>query len=256
MNKLVIHNGGMPFEGDDLTFMQEAMRSGFFIMSHYFTKSTGFNDRSCIMRGVNLSLSGVNINYSNGWVFINGEPCELLSGVATNAVGNEAQYWIEIEEFADPAGTQPYADLVTKDSYMVRRAKVTFSGSIPSVGAMRFDLLNNYRINAVYVPSALLAGYTSPTGVQIRKSLDVISFRGLIVAGGSSGAADTFMNIADPAFRPPHDMTFIVGRGLVNPPCKVTIQTDGTVSAVVLASGDPAPIVGDICLDSIHYTVN
>src|SRR3990170_8671916 len=203
MNKLLIPNGGMPFEGDDLLFMQESLRNGFLQLIEYLSTASVFNDNSCIIRGVNVNLGAGNATYSGGVVAIAGELCTLAGGVAVGAEANMNQWWIELETFADPAGTQIFADAVSKDTYQVRRAKVTNSVAVPSTGAMRFDLLDSYKVVNTYVPPALLNGIsqeaTNPVGV--RKNHRYITFTGHIVSDGTTADGSEIFTIPQ-YFRP------------------------------------------------------
>lgn len=255
MNKLLIPNGGMPFEGDDLLYLQEGLRSGFAMLSNWLTSASGFTDQSCIIRGVNLSYGSGNITYSEGTVYIAGELCMLSGGVATGADGFESEWWIELETFADPAGTQIFADAVSKDTYQTRRAKVTNSPSIPSDGAMRFDLLDKYKINTVWLPPPLLSGFTADHPIQIRKNLNLISFKGALHADGSTPNNATAFQLPE-YLRPTHTRVYVVSSGTPYPPLYVTVQADGYVIVSRVEVDDPIPFLGSIYLDSIHYVLN
>ncbi len=245
----------MPFEGDDLLFLQESLRSGFALLSDWLTQATGYNDNSCIIRGVNLSAGSGNITFSGGTVYIAGEICLLAGGVATGADGNETEWWVELETFADPAGTQIFADAVSKDTYQVRRAKVTNSPTVPSDGAMRFDLLDYYKINTVWTPPPLLSGFTAAVPIQVRKNLNVISFKGALSAAPATPNNATAFIL--PAYlRPTHTRVYVISSGTSYPPLYLTVQDNGHVIISIVEVLDPIPFLGTPFLDGIHYLVN
>jgi hypothetical protein len=262
MNKLLIPNGGMPFEGDDLLWMQDAFRTGFGLLADFFTTASAFNDGSCILKGVNLSAGSGNITYSPGTMFIAGELCSLAGGVAVGAQGNETQWWIELESFADPAGTQIFADAVAKDTYQVRRAKVTNSATIPSEGAMQFALLDSYKVINTFVPTTLLNGLTAEAlnPVSVRKNHRYITFTGSMTSDGTTASGSEIFTLPL-YYRPAANKTFLshtVDSGSNARLILITVNAiDGKVRIYNHNPSDPDPLaVGTVGLADVHYPLN
>lgn len=120
MNSLLIPDGGMPFTGDDLTWMQQSLQNAIQGLASTFGTSPA---DSFILWGVNVS----GLSVSQGWAVIEGE---LVYVRATTLTGGQANDWyIEVEETYNVAGNDQFADSVQRDTYVKREGVIKqFSG--------------------------------------------------------------------------------------------------------------------------------
>lgn len=116
MNKLTIPNGGMPFEGDDLLYMQDQLRDTF----KAFLKAFSPDNANFILQGFETTSGDGITDIAPGLVVIDYEilPFEGATlpteNIPAKALGLQITY--------DPAGNEVFADQVSKDTYEVRKA--------------------------------------------------------------------------------------------------------------------------------------
>lgn len=108
--------GGFPFSLDDLINEQQSIREAF----------KGAMSGWGITAGEHLIVSGciwTGSNYSDGWIFLNGELLRVDAGsTPTIAVGQVAVWALDITY--DPAGNRNLESTAMVSAYQVRRGKV------------------------------------------------------------------------------------------------------------------------------------
>lgn len=126
MNKLIIPNGGMPFEGDDLLYMQDQLRDTFKAILKALSPDSG----NFILQGCEVSADSGNTLISAGYVVLDYEVLPF-SG-ATLVTDNVPAKAFGLEITYDPAGNEVFADNVSKDTYEVRKAVIKDIENIPN----------------------------------------------------------------------------------------------------------------------------
>lgn len=272
MNRLVIPNGGMPLEGDDFKFFQDAYAEAFTgvfkeISDRVPTTAHPNTFGNFIISGCIITdIGGGNSSISDGFVFIDGEIlyAPAVASISTASLPNVAY---RLHSYYDPAGNEVFQDTVTRDTYEVRRAQHVTLGAAPTVPvvfvnqpAYRYkNLITRADVESLYdenVDSTLSNSWSGVddggTGVYVKvtKQFGRVHFRGQ-VAGGSLGGA-TICNIAH-EFRPLIDMSFLCsfgGDGIA----RVDIEnSSGNVNVTqIVAPSGPATILD---LNGISYTI-
>src|SRR5690606_10941470 len=114
MRAINIDLGGHHLTGDDILYVQEALKEAVLAIA-------GLTEQTFIkIQGVEISFPGANIQWTAGWVMMNGELLKVDAGIAAAAGNNTFQ----IVETNDPAGQQTYEDLNTVETYKVRKATI------------------------------------------------------------------------------------------------------------------------------------
>lgn len=144
MNKLIFPNGGMPFELDDLDFMQEATKDGIKGLLHEFASK---NSGNLILSGCKVSPNGSNFDISAGYVMLD---YEVLSFVGATNIATSQPYF-ELDVSYDPAGNDVFFDNVSRDTYEVRKA--THNTSVPA--GTNVQLLDSNRLTSLMKLSLL-----------------------------------------------------------------------------------------------------
>ncbi len=125
MNQLLIPNGGMPLEGDDLLFLQQALRDSFSSMMKALSPSKGH----FILQGVNPSYNEITdeLTWDTGIVSIDHEILILDAGSVSSDSYDKIDLVFSIGY--DPAGLDVFADAVAKETYELRKATIVVKGS-------------------------------------------------------------------------------------------------------------------------------
>jgi len=256
MNKLLIPNGGMPFTGDDLLWMQSGLTEGFLAMMSMMSRASLFNDDSLILVGVNFTLSGTDLIYSAGYVALAGEIYYVPAGTAVGAVENDAvksTFAIVPKITYDPTGSDIFADSVTKDTYEVRQAAIEdYGGSLPA-GGIRLDLHHSYRYRSTYAPQPgeyENSWVNSTDSFVLHKIDNVIYFKG----GITGGTTNLRVCVLPEHFRPITTKSFVLSssqtsdntmyRALIYPNGDffIYIQSQQSVSGTLNLAGIVYPI--------------
>lgn len=119
MKKLNIANGGMPLEGDDLTYAQ----TGYVEAISAICEGLG-GDKTAVF-GCEITFLGENISVADGWIYFDGELCQFTGGTADGFAQDLNRVFIEVEDYYDPAGVEIYADALSKNTYVNKRLKLT-----------------------------------------------------------------------------------------------------------------------------------
>lgn len=176
MKKLTIPNGGMPFEGDDLTYMQQALAEGIGDTLRTFSPTKG----DFIISGVNPVYNDVNdtLSWSSGVISVGYEPCKIDAGNLQN-VTDYALVDMEISSTFDPSGLDVFADSVSKDTYEVRKA--TFVLRATQVEVIR-PVRNLHRVRELVhheVDIPVLVG-PSTNWLKLRMSNGFVTLEGFV----------------------------------------------------------------------------
>lgn len=115
MNSLRIPDGGMPFTGDDLTWMQNSLQDAIRGVSSMFGTSPL---DSFILWGVVVTGTSV----SQGWAVIQGELVHVKAFTLNS--GQASDWYIEVEETYDVSGNDQFADGVQQDTYVKREGVI------------------------------------------------------------------------------------------------------------------------------------
>jgi hypothetical protein len=136
MRKLIIPNGGMPFEGDDLTWMSDG-----FIQALQAAVLPFLRDGHIILDGMETTLNvDGTTTISAGWIVYNNEILQFNQ--QTISGGDLTEWSISRKVEYDLEGRDVFADNITKDTYEVVTAEIVFNGD----GILKVSEFDNYRI--------------------------------------------------------------------------------------------------------------
>lgn len=193
MNRLIIPNGGMPLEGDDFNWMYsgvlEAFKGG--ALYPFALQSSG----NFIIAGCTISLSGGNASVTEGFVMLNYEICYCPAH--TVAVTSLAASSLKIDETYDATGSEVFADAITRDTYAIRRAKI--SDGLNS--GVEIVLENPKRYYSKQTISTFINDWEVYDGntVSLEKIGNVVHIQGVITGGINNQGAFQFQNEFIPA---------------------------------------------------------
>ncbi len=117
MNILEIPNGGMPFEGDDIRWLNDGILEAFKAMFFDFGQAHNGN---FIISGCHTSFAAGFATITEGYVMLDWEVCYCPAqnvGVTSLAASS-----LKLVTSYDPAGTEVFADAVSRETYANRRA--------------------------------------------------------------------------------------------------------------------------------------
>lgn len=252
MNRLLIPNGGMPFEGDDLLWLQSGLRGG---ISNLV--SAIYGDEDIIISGVELNQNGSDIDYTEGYVVVNGEILHLPAGTAVGAAQEPERAYIVADLSYDMDGTDVFADGQTKDTYEIRKAGLGDPFGSPPAGAIGFDNIDPRRYYEVYqVPNNLLQGTWEGIDLEFVKKGKHVTMRGMIEQGET---IQDFISGIPPRFRPKQDSMFVCGTtsgaGADEVLYRIYIRADGT-GLVIGVNGGTLTVPRKIVVTPVSYLVD
>jgi hypothetical protein len=238
----------MPFEGDDLLWMQDGIRGG---IANILTAMYGNND--IIVTGVSINQNGTDLDYTEGYVVINGELLHLPAGTASGVAQEPERAYIVPDISYDMDGADVFADGQTKDTYEIRKAKLGDPLASPPAGAIDFSNIDERRYHEVYeVPDSLMQGAWVRT-LEIVKIGKMVSMRGYIQGGQIN---TDFIAGIPTRFRPPDRSHFVVttnsGDNADEVLFRVVLYTDGR-GKVMNLSGASGLQARSIYLTGINY---
>lgn len=152
MKQLEIPNGGMPFTGDDLLWMQsgiiEAMKGIAYGLA---------GEQNAILSGLDVTINGADWDISEGFMFLDGEVCYFAGGTAQNVQQDISRHGIRITNSYDSAGNEVFADSQSKDTYLVRKAELVLYTVPPTYNAQTDILFEDFPerrvgVNISYAP--------------------------------------------------------------------------------------------------------
>lgn len=207
MDKLDIKLGGHHFTGDDLIWMQERIAET--IKSYALV----INEPLLAIWGVDISIAGPTISWSNGWLLINGEICKVVAGSATLASNNT----FAIVESFDADGTQVYEDLNSENPWVTRRAVIsgTAGGANSYLNIKRLkDYLANEAVSYISMGTVLQPDWGWDVGVgivptyRLNKAFEV-ELNGRIEAPSVTVPSAETIGTLPVNYRPAADMWFL-----------------------------------------------
>lgn len=148
MKRLEIPAGGMPFEGDDLLWMDGGYVDAIKAVANMLLVSVqGYKDVG-IIDGCDVSVSGGVITVDPGWLVLDSK---ILYFAGWSGSGDPYDYELYYNPIYDPAGSDVFADSITRDTYRLDRASVRPS-TVPSDvfgNILRLSNVNAYKVNIV-----------------------------------------------------------------------------------------------------------
>lgn len=241
MNKLLTPNGGMPLDGDDFQWIHdgnlEALRGAM------WWAIAGAENQ--IVRGGEISLAGLDASITEGFAVIGGELCYIpahtvtVSGLATSS--------LKIEETYDVDGLEVFADSVARNTYAIRRAKISDGLS----GGDEIPLDSPTRIYYSQEFTSFENGWLTSGSYTVRARL----FNGMVSLEGGLTAGTTNLEVftLPAAFRPSVMRHMVIGNNTVDEFLRLVVQTDGKVIAYS-ADGEVTYSGGKtLFLDACHY---
>lgn len=240
MKKLDIALGGHPLAGDDLLFLQSSITEGLTALA------AGLGGSLFIISGVEITVAAGTITWTAGWMYINGEICQVDSGSATLASNNT----FTIVQTYDSAGNVVYEDLTTKDTYLIRKATIsgTAGGANVYTNARR---LSNYNDRS---GTTLLGSWAAPGAAPVvyKDITGATRFTGAVQATSYSSGTDSIITTLATQYRP-DTLRRVIAPALIGSSVTLvhlTIDTNGDVSPLGLTTGNNVTIY----LDGISFT--
>ncbi len=215
MNRRIIPNGGMPFHGDDIRWIQDGMKDGIKGGLHLFAQPYSGN---IILSGCESSYASGNLTITSGYVMLDYEVCYFAGAILAIASGGAS---LKLGISYDAGGLDVFADLVSRNTYEVRNC-ILSTGITDGTEIVVFNeaLVTPARIKSEIIAyitdlqvtqniTGFLNGWTIFTGSQAKlyKHLNRVQMQGLL-SGGTSDGSTAF--VLPTGFRPPVDLTFLV----------------------------------------------
>ena len=255
MNKLLTPNGGMPLEGDDFRWEQDAIREAMKGMLHYYALPTSGH---LILSGCAISFAAGNASVTEGYVCINFEVCYVPAH--TVAVASLAASSLKIVETYDPSGLEVFADSVSRDTYAIRRALISdgLAGSNEIVLASP-PRLETVLASALQIVGQQVTAFEAGFSATAANELYISRRGGIVVLEGGfdttqtgTGWGNTLALTIPAGYRPPAKRSFfLVDDMTTDSSVRMDILPSGEVriSSVeyVGAPGDPARFLPSVC---------
>lgn len=262
MNRLLTPNGGMPLHGDDLQFIQDAYKECFGGIVSAFSNASG----NLILSGMEITVLNNTLSLTAGFVSIGNDiyyfPNQALTPVSTFSPLDDV--YIVLDVAYDPDGNDEFADLVSRDTHQVRRAKIIKSiGSAPLLGitldgARRMkDAINDYVeipniSESIHVNGGIYYnGFGAYVEAKKNKRFDVVTLSGRITGGETNGNGAIKL---PGGFRPSMELAIPVAMNVAPFIATAYIQPNGDIYFLSF----PSVALGAdeyICLNSIRFEV-
>lgn len=134
MNKFITtDNGGLPFQLDDLRFIDDSVRNAFKgILSAYgIDPADSFIISGC---AVTSGFGGIVWDVAAGYISLDGEVLEVdAHSITKTLLPGEAHFW-QVVTSNDPAGLKTFQSTIGYNTYQIRKAQVT--AAVPGGGYM------------------------------------------------------------------------------------------------------------------------
>jgi hypothetical protein len=229
MKKLLIPNGGMPLEGDDFNWINAGVVEAF--KAIFFEYGQAYSGNFVISGCVATFAAGF-ASVTEGYVMLDWEICYCPAqtvGVASLAVSS-----LKLVSSFDAAGTEVFADSVSRETYENRRAII--SDGLNS--GVEIPLDTTGRFYAVENVNAFDNGWGAASGFvpKYHKKGNVIHITGAITGGETNLLAFT----VPLAYRPSETRRLAISRGSISIPSsgQVIIGTTDSGGSQVTVSGD------------------
>jgi hypothetical protein len=227
MNKLISTNiGGMPFDSDDLRFLDTAQREVFNAIG---LGLSGSSNPIIRLWGVDVVSNGLNWDISEGVVFANGEFYHVPVHSVAKEIGSDVNYWSEHITF-DPAGNENFKISGTFDTYQVREVKLKDSLTDGSPGVGDHVVGGNHKPPlfseiwaSVVVTNSLQSQILNSSNNRLKQGQIFELYNGATVSHGSWTALNTPLTIGDTGVVVSGSNSFITAGGTI---LKITITSD------------------------------
>lgn len=244
MNKLLTPLGGMPFEGDDLQWIQSGIAEAIKGALSRFADSDG----NLIISGLEITDSGSQLEFTEGFILLNHEIMYFPALTIAVADGTDDVYLVEDITY-DANGLDNFADLSVKNTYEIRRGKAVHSPGITYpfslVSAKRLDAVLKDIVTSIYQENSignLLQGFpffggwgaASGSYAKVIKDGKLIRLQGRITGGSLDGS--TAFSIAS-THRPSIEVSGLVHTTVGTNSAVIVVQTNGDV--LFLQTGTP-----------------
>ena len=251
MNKLEIQNGGMPFEGDDINWLDSAYREGMKGVVDLFANP---HDGFMVLSGMTYSDDDFNVTINEGFCLLDYEICFFPQTVLPSAVGaNLPNISIHLITSYDASGLEAFADGQSKDTYQIRQAQAVVgllgSNEIVLVNAPRLDAQITTVVESqgseVTIGSFLNNWSTGGEIVKARKLLGFVDLRGKIDEGTTN---DIVFNLSS-SYRPPNEVIGVCSMTVSPYIARIKIATNGDVTIltdtnITIGSGEHVSLHG------------
>lgn len=239
MKTLHIGLGGHHATGDDLLWLQAG------IIESFKTFLDDFIGNHVILSGVEFTIGGGDISWTAGYIYMEGEICQVDAGVAVYNANNA----FEIVETYDPAGEQEYEDTVTEQTYIVRKASLTGTTG----GTYLFSTARRFKSWREWTAATLLGSWVASGAAPLygRNLIGDVIFRGVVTEPAYASGTDSKICTLAAGYRPTYLITVIVP-ALVNTVktfLHLQIDSNGDVMPLGLATND----VVVIYLDGVRF---
>lgn len=177
MKRLEIPAGGMPFTGDDLLWMADGLIEGILAVASNFLEET--NTIRGILQGFNIVQQNNSITISAGWCVLNGKLCVFEGWTGSGQLGDWELFY---DPEYDPAGSDIFADSVTRDTYRIDKAgiRATSVAADNLPGIIPVFLINDLKVKLKVDNLSQTFRNTSKTKVILSRYGDVRNLNLLI----------------------------------------------------------------------------
>ena len=255
MNKLEIGLGGHNLTGDDILFLQTNLTDAITALA----KTTG--KALIAIHGVDLTFPGATIAWTAGWLYINGELCQVDAGSAAYPANNT----FVIQQTVDTLGNQTYEDLTAQTPYKVRKATISGNAggtNIQSNLAKLSDFLLT-DVSAWLSLNAILTGGSSWVGVNGASNVvgyrlsrsRVVELNGEVSTSNYQSATDTVIATLPAGYRPGKKLTFLCPASVGGTRTTLHVEVDitGAITPLGLSNGNN---VNAIFFNNIRFDVD
>lgn len=252
MNRLLTPNGGMEFHGDDLRFIQDAYKEAFAGIYAAFAENGNL-----ILSGIEATDNGASVDISEGYILIAGEIMYFPAQTIVVADFLDDVYIVP-EITHDPAGNDVFADLVSRDTYQVRRAKAIYDDLVsypillstaPRLQQKIINLVDEgfteVSVGNVFQGFPFLNSWGVYPGayVKVQKKGNIVRLQGKLQGGLTNGNAAFKLAVG---YRPAVPLYFFVYTTVSPTPIIVNVSDNGDV---LLLSSPAQSITGGDFVD-------
>lgn len=251
MDKLIIPNGGMFFEGDDIRWIYAGLEGALTGALYPFLDTHSGN---VILSGCDISLAGSNASITAGYVMIGGEICYCAP--QTVAVTSLAASSLKVVETYDADGLEVFADSVSRNTYAVRRAVI--SDGLNSGDEIVLSNPKRLSYSKTFTNSDLNNNWSIPTGVTLKATLFAgrVYWQGRVT--GDSTSNDIFGADALPLPLVPADDRVVLAHGSNGSMLSIGFRDadlDGRVIASDLDGNAVDFSAATLYLDGVNYAL-
>jgi microcystin-dependent protein len=188
MKKIQMFQGGHPFHNDDLLHMQEGLIEAIkAVVEAIASVGDTPNANAYILKGV--VETGNVTSYTSGYIYYNGEVFEVIDGTPLLSIGNQGEYYWEVEQSTVTPSPVTYQDGQLRNVHIRRRMRLVLANSV-SEGVLRSQTIRLSKTIGIVPKSGIImySGAVSnfSSGVGITGS----TVQGWALCDGSNGTPD------------------------------------------------------------------